>query len=247
MKLNEVLAKLGADKAMEIAKKEATFMGIDWDGGVKYIFDIIANDCDRAPGNIGGDKDDEETVIRKWLLKYENGYASRASKRTSKQSCVKDDPIIEKIISARLQKLTKDDLGKIIYGHRIGMAAENVLGLILEEYLCEQLRPYGWHCAWGSTIKSVDFVNKNGELLQIKNRSNSENSSSSSVRKGTKIKKWYRVEAKDSRFMWDKLNEICGTGLSEEAFIKYAQELLEKNPGCLAIIEQSVSEELEEG
>jgi hypothetical protein len=42
------------------------------------------------------------------------------------------------------------------------MSAENILGLILEEYLANNFKDEGWHCAWGDTVNSVDFVNENG-------------------------------------------------------------------------------------
>ena len=116
------------------------------------------------------------------------------------------------------------------------MSAENILGLLLEEYLSINLRPGGWHCAWGETIKSVDFVNEDGSLLQIKNRSNSENSSSSAIRNGTKIEKWYRIKADRIEYMWESLNLICNTtNLSEKAFVDYATSCVRKNPGCIVV------------
>ncbi|MBQ0719855.1 MAG: SinI family restriction endonuclease [Gammaproteobacteria bacterium] len=146
------------------------------------------------------------------------------------------DPIIEGIIGARIKKLSCDDLNKITYAHRLGMSAENILGLILEEYLSENLRGFGWHCAWGETVKSVDFVHESGRLLQIKNRSNSENSSSSAVRNGTEIEKWFRIKAGRIEYMWESLNEICGTAtLSEESFVWFVRETISFNPGCLAV------------
>jgi hypothetical protein len=45
------------------------------------------------------------------------------------------DPVIEKIIGARLNNLTDEELRKISFAHRLGMSAENILGLLLEEYL----------------------------------------------------------------------------------------------------------------
>jgi len=116
------------------------------------------------------------------------------------------------------------------------MSAENILGLILEEYLSEKLQGDGWHCAWGETVKSVDFVHEDGRLLQIKNRSNSENSSSSTVRVGTEIEKWFRIKADRIEYMWEKLNDICGTTeLSEESFVIFVQKTISDNPKCLAI------------
>ena len=37
-----------------------------------------------------------------------------------------------------------------------------------ERPLINNLKAYGWHCAWGETVKSVDFVHEDGRLLQIK-------------------------------------------------------------------------------
>ena len=128
-------------------------------------------DPDRVPGNIGRKSDDEEAVIRKWLLKYQGGRDGRASQRASNPPGTVADPIIEKIIASRIGVLSDQELNKITYAHRLGMSAENILGLILEEYLAENLQPFGWQCAWGETVKSVDFVHEDGRLLQIKNRS----------------------------------------------------------------------------
>ncbi len=240
MKLNKAIESMGSSGATRIAKKIAEEESIDWGGSARFVFSVIANDVDRAPANIGGKNDDEEAVIRKWLNKYQGGFDGRASQRTSNPPGTVADPIIDKIIGSRLTELTDDDLGKISYAHRLGMSAENILGLILEEYLSDNLKDYGWHCAWGETVKSVDFVNENGDLLQVKNRSNSENSSSSSVRDGTEIEKWYRIKADRIQYMWDKLNEICGTThLSEESFVDFVKNTLTTNPGCLAVEEEN--------
>ncbi len=227
---------LGANSAIEIAKQVAVTSGVDWEGGAKHVFSVIVDDLERVPGNIGGKNDTEHDVIEKWLLKYQGGFDGRASKRISNPPGTVADPIIERIISARLDSLTDNDLSKITFAHRLGMSAENILGLILEEYLAENLKAKGWHCAWGETVKSVDFVNIDGSLLQIKNRSNSENSSSSAVRDGTEIKKWYRIKADRIEYMWPQLNEICGTiNLSEERFVSFVRKTITLNPGCMAV------------
>ncbi|MFO0053036.1 MAG: SinI family restriction endonuclease, partial [Dolichospermum sp.] len=94
----------------------------------------------------------------------------------------------------------------------------------------------GWHCAWGETVKSVDFVSEDGRLLQIKNRSNSENSSGKSVRKETKIKNWFRIKADQNEYMWQELNKICGTtNLSEDEFSEFVKTTIQSNPKCLVV------------
>ncbi len=240
MKLREAIKSLKANVAIATAKEISSNEGVDWEGGAKFIFSIIANDLERVPSNIGGKSDDERDVIKKWLLKYQGGFDGRASKRVSKPPGTVSDPIIEKIVGSRLGDLTDGDLAKIIFAHRLGMSAENILGLILEEYLAENLKEKGWYCAWGETVKSVDFVNEDGSLLQIKNRSNSENSSSSAVRDGTKIEKWYRIKAGRVEYMWFQLNKICGTdNLSEDSFVDFVKKTMVSNPDCLAVEDEN--------
>lgn len=236
MKLKQAIESLGIEQSIDIGKQIAKDLNIKWEGGVAVVFNAVVSDLDRVPGNIGGKNDDQNDVIRKWLLKYQGGKDGRASQRTSNPPGTVSDPIIEQIIGARISALTADDLNKINYAHRLGMSAENILGLILEEYLAYNLEPLGWYCAWGETVKSVDFVHKDGRLLQIKNRSNSENSSSSTVRNGTQIEKWFRIKANRIEYMWASLNKICGsTTLSEDSFIKFVQTTLMENPACLAV------------
>ena len=236
LKLEQAITNLGEAAAKTIAAEQAAVLGISWDNAIATVFGAIANDPARVPGNIGGSSDDENSAIAKWLLRYHRGKEHRASKRLSKPPGTIADPIIEEIIGARLSTLTAGDLKKINYAHRLGMSAENILGLILEEYLADNLESHGWCCAWGETVKSVDFVHVDGRLLQVKNRSNSENSSSSAIRQGTEILKWHRIDANDGSFFWASLNEICGiNSLSEASFIRFVRSTIKKNPDCLAI------------
>lgn len=234
MKLLQAIQSFGVQKSLKCAKGFSSGLNLDWDADVKFVFTVIAHDEGRVPGNISGDT--EQQAIKKWLEKYKGGYDNRASRRVSNLPGTVADPIIEKIIGARLAHLSEDDLMKITYAHRLGMSAENILGLLLEEYLATRLKDHGWHCAWGETIKSVDFVNEHGNLLQIKNRSNSENSSSSAVRDGTEIDKWFRIKADRVEYMWEKLNQICNTQhLSENDFVGFAMDCIRHNPSSLAI------------
>ncbi|HOY21734.1 MAG TPA: SinI family restriction endonuclease [Cellvibrio sp.] len=240
MKLKDAIQNLGQTKATAIAHKLSNEMNVDWEAGACFVFKVITNDPNRVPGNIGGVNDDEHTAIKKWLQKYQTGKEGCASKRVSNPPGTVADPIIEEIIGARLTNLTSEELNKVTYAHRLGMSAENILGLMLEEYLAINLQAHGWHCAWGETVKSVDFVNEDGSLLQIKNRSNSENSSSSAVRDGTEVEKWYRIKADRIEYMWTSLNRICGTShLSEEDFVSFVTSTIKSNPNCLAVEENN--------
>lgn len=235
MKLKEAIEYLGEKEAVSQANTLATDIGVNWNNGICYVFSVIVKDPSRIP-KIGANNDDETTVIRKWILKYQKGLENRASVRISNPPGTIPDPVVEEIIASCLTQLKSDDLNKITYAHRLEMSAENILGLLLEEYLAINLKNHGWHCAWGETIKSVDFVNENGRLLQIKNRSNSENSSSSQIRYGTLIEKWYRIRADRLEYMWDGINTICETNhLSENTFVKFVKEALTSNPKALAV------------
>jgi hypothetical protein len=171
-----------------------------------------------------------------WLKKYSDGFANRISQRISQPPATIPDPIVSTIIVAKLQELTVEKLEQIKYAHRLSMSAENIQGLLLEEFLAEQLADYGWYCCWGESLKHVDFCNVDGALLQVKNRSNSENSSSSRVRIDQPIEKWYRVNANNGQYRWLQLSEKYGTDrFSEENFVLFVQRVLANNPAALAV------------
>ncbi len=233
----EVL-KQNPTKAEEIAKSICNdYQKINWNDGICYIFKA----CIKHPqlsAHINGSC--AEDIIKKWVDKYIKGKQIRISQRISKFSRTVADPIISEIIKSRIKSLTADQLEKIKYAHRLSMSAENILGLLLEEYLADNLLEFKWHFAWGETIKSVDFCSEDLKLLQIKNRSNSENSSSSSVRVNTTITKWYRVDANTGIYKWDELNQILKTSkFNEDSFIDYVKKILLANPNALAVEENN--------
>ena len=196
--------------------------------------------CYRNPGLSPSPKKmkgkDPESVAQVWLKKYNQSFDNRISQRISKPLVTVADPIIDAIISARVKGLTAEHLEQINYAHRLSMSAENILGLLLEEFLAEQLGEYGWHCCWGESVRHVDFCNVDGSLLQVKNRSNSENSSSSRVRINQPIEKWYRVDARTGWYRWSYFNDRYGTArFSEENFTLFVQRILTRNPNALAV------------
>jgi len=236
MKLSQALDTFGADKSLRLAQKAARQHGLDWNEGIETVFRALCVSPDIAPTNVKDAKDGSMTAIEKWVVKYHKGYVGRASQRASNPPGTTADPIIDSIIGGRLTHLDEADLESIKYAHRLGMSAENILGLILEEYLADNLAESGWHCAWGETARSIDFIKNNGEMLQVKNRSNSENSSSMRVRAGTEIQKWHRVDAKTGAYQWGNLNRMCGIdSLSEDSFVRFVKDLLSDNPGAMAV------------
>ncbi len=235
MKFNEALKSIEKSSTLKIAQAKAEELGIDWQSGVKFVFLACMNHTDLAPSSIGTKKDTGEDVIEKWVQKYYDAYNNRISIHRSNLPSTIADPIIDVIIKGRLTHLDDSALNKIKYAHRVSMSAENILGLLLEEYLATILKSKNWHCAWGETIRSVDFCSTTGGLLQIKNRSNSENSSSSRVRIGTSIEKWFRIDAISGEYQWKTLNSKYGVKCSEESFRAFVHDALSHNPDALAI------------
>jgi hypothetical protein len=117
--------------------------------------------------------------------------------------------------------------------HRDSMAAENFIGNLLERYLDTVLSNYGWVWCCGEMVKSVDFIKPSSSgytLLQVKNRDNSENSSSKAIRDGTTILHWFRTYSKKYGDNWVNFPDINVVQLlSEEGFrnfvIDYSKKL----------------------
>ncbi len=124
------------------------------------------------------------------------------------------------------------------------MCAENCVGNLLERYLDSQLRTSYWNWCCGEFVKAIDFLgrNDNGEwiALQIKNRDNSENSSSSAIRDGTRIQKWFRSFSKDTKkgrvsfTNWQKLPPLMqGYNLNENDFKLFVSKYIEEEKKSL--------------
>ncbi len=201
----------------------------------------ILTACYRNPGLSPDLKASSPEILSKaWLRKYNDSYNNRISRRISNLPSTVADPIVSLIINTRLTGLTTQHLEQIKHAHRLSMSAENIQGLLLEEFLAEQLADYGWYCCWGESVRHVDFCNVNGSLLQVKNRNNSENSSSSRVRINQPIEKWHRVDARTGSYRWSYFNDKYGTDcFSEENFVTFVQQVLTNNPEALAIEENN--------
>ena len=107
--------------------------------------------------------------------------------------------------------------------HKKIKSSENFMGELLEVYIESIIKDFGWIRAIGETIKATDFIKKEDgtwHLLQIKNRNNTENSSSAKIREGTDIKKWWRFNAKNGKLNWENFPiEDCRDKLSDEGFL----------------------------
>ena len=176
-----------------------------------------------------------DEYIKRWFEAYNTGFESRPSVKVGKKSTTVPDEIV-KVLMAYHFDLEAEEASKMEAAHAIMMTLENLTGELLEEYLDFRLKDFGWMCAWGSTIRAVDFCHPTKGMLQVKNSDNSENSSSSSIREGTDIQKWFRrFSRKKGEYNWSALVELTGCdSLSEYDFRKYSTEVLRRNPQAIA-------------
>lgn len=158
-----------------------------------------------------------ETYLEKWIRNYELAIEKPPSQRKAmpKTSC--SDPAIQTIVQIATAADTNLAERMAAY-HNLFMSAENIQGNLLEEYISISVRPYGWIGCNGNVLRAIDFCSSDGSiLLQIKNKSNTENSSSSAIRTGTDIKKWYRLGTQTRNhqrfplYKWDLLNDIINS------------------------------------
>lgn len=177
-----------------------------------FIFNIALENPDRFPGiNINNDVS-EQIYIEKWVKGYYDAQNNLPSTRTANPKSACTDPAIRIIVQATQGQDDRNaEFGELT--HNLFMSAENIQGNLLEEYISEKVRPYGFLWCDGNVLRAIDFCNTDGTLLlQIKNKSNTENSSSSNIREGTRIEKWYRLGTRTKAgnkipdYKWEKLN-----------------------------------------
>lgn len=167
--------------------------------------------------------------------RYFEGY--RRSDFPTEPSTIPDEMV--SVIMEKAYGYTATECEKIKVEHQYSMCAENCVGNLLERYLDLQLRSSHWSWCCGEFVKAIDFLGKNNNgdwiALQIKNRDNSENSSSSAIRDGTRIQKWFRSFSKDTKkgrpsfTNWQKLPPLMqGYNLNEKGFKLFVSKYIEE-------------------
>ncbi|MDO2949180.1 SinI family restriction endonuclease, partial [Aeromonas simiae] len=155
---------------------------------------------------------------------------SRMLRAPSTPSTIPDEMV--SVILNSYYSIPVHDLDMAQHLHMISMGAENIIGDLLERYIASVLEPRGWIWCSGSTVKAVDFIKpatnlSNVRLLQIKNRDNSENSSSSAIRLGTSIEKWHRTFSRTGCTNWNNFPDVeMSSLLNENDFILFVKDYL---------------------
>lgn len=215
---NKNLATEQLQRIYAYAKKVYLFTdGCDLD----YIFNVALNNPSFFPNiNLTGQQS-PEAYIDRWIKGYYDAIHNPPSKRTANPKSACTDPAIAVIVKAT-QGMTSAESTIGENNHNLFMSAENIQGNLLEEYIASKVRPYGFLWCDGNVLRAIDFCNTNGSLLlQIKNKSNTENSSSSNIREGTSIEKWYRLGTRTRNgirypaYKWPVLNELINQNRSE--------------------------------
>jgi hypothetical protein len=234
MNLEDVVNNTDLESFLDGFRATASISGIDFTKSHKVILSCIHKYPILVPKRIKG-VSEEETQL-KWLKQYQKGYENRPSIRVSGKMGTIADTAVNDIIQGRLPHLSEHNMEQITFAHRLSMSAENILGPFLEEYLSNELAKFNWHCSWGEVTSYVDFCNSDGRLLQVKNRDNSENSSSKKVRENTPIDFWFRVFSRTDRYNWHELNKRNQTEkFSEENFSIFYRNTIKKNPDALNV------------
>ena len=209
------------------------------------IFEIALRNRGLFPAiNLTGDKT-PNAYIERWVNDYRNAIINPPSSRQANPKSACSDPAIRTIVMVT-QGISKATAIEKEGAHNLFMSAENIQGNLLEEYIAVSTRPYGWIWCAGNTLRAIDFCSSDGAvLLQIKNKSNTENSSSSNIRQGTTILKWYRLGTRTKQgikipvYKWPALNEIINAhrtlfhlppcNMTEESYIRFITNVANVN------------------
>lgn len=239
------------ERLIERAKSIAKDIGKSWDDRLERLLRFCARNpaafpVPRGKKVIESASAVDENYLEKYVRRY---YAGRNRKIVLKEMKTKPDPAVDEVLKA-YKNVPPEDLQRMGDGHRLSMQAENIVGQLLESYVARLLESHGWIWCCGETMRSVDFL-KDGEeseirFLQIKNRDNSENSSSAAIREGTKIEKWYRSNSRTGETRWDKLQEYCEADeadrCTEEGFYNFVQDVARERPPILEVPPEEVDE-----
>jgi hypothetical protein len=213
------------ENLIEIAQKSCQNLNHEWISDIEEILRFCYKEPTLFPkkGKLDINTLTHSSEIEAYLEKYlQKFFTERGSQVNFKNVATIPDPAVDEVLHA-FASIPQDDLGKMKEYHRLSMAAENLIGSLLERYIASRLGKSGWIWVCGEAMRAVDFFKPGSppKLLQIKNRSNSENSSSSAIRLGTDIQKWYRINANNGHTNWAELQDKTEVILNEDDFYAF--------------------------
>lgn len=207
--------------------------GIDRNLANQYasVIEFLAKYPDAASAMRG--KNAPPTGSQEYIEKQATAFANaRVPRSPTPPSTIPDEMV--SVILVSYFGIKESEVERVKREHLLSMGAENMVGDLLERYLSSVMEPLGWVWCSGAVVKAVDFIKppaKPGSewrLLQVKNRDNSENSSSSAIRIGTNIEKWHRTFSRRTGSNWDAFPDISlRKALSENRFKAFVQSYLQ--------------------
>jgi hypothetical protein len=171
------------------------------------------------------------TGSQEYIRRKAVAFSQARENRAPREPVTIPDEVVSIILTEHFH-VPERDIERIKREHSLSMAAESVVGSLLEHYLATVLEPNGWIWCGDAIVKAADFLKPpaRGEpwrLLQVKNRDNSENSSSSAIRIGTKIEKWHRTFSRRPGSNWAAFpDDALRQQLSEENFRDFVRASL---------------------
>lgn len=186
-----------------------------------------------------------QSYFESWVKKYANAWKTLPSERQASPKGAATDPALLKMVETRAH--SEQSAVEWATIHNLFMSAENVGGNLLEEYIYTKVKDYDWIWCRGEVLTAVDFCNKKCTcFIQVKNKSNTENSSGKGFREDHHAAKWYRMEAarRDGKIAtrWTDLITIIKEGttktvpkdlMNENSYLQFVKEAAEKNPNLI--------------
>lgn len=213
--------------ASEIGKRAAEIMAT-LNPDIVAPFRCVMEFLEENPWAISG-KIRKKFGTEEYLQKAAQKFSDDRRKKIPSYPETVPDPLVTSIMRM-YWKIDVNQIENAIRFHNLAMSSENVVGHYLEAYIAEILEPRSWSWCSGSLAKAIDFVKMKADgtwiALQVKNRDNSENSSSNKVRTDTEIKKWHRTFSKKPGSNWSAFPDMEDGALSEEAFQAWVSDRL---------------------
>lgn len=220
--------------AIEIARQAIQSVNPNLEKQYEGVISFLAL-CPEAASGLRG-KRAPEIGSTEYIKTQAIAFAKAREPRGPKAPETVPDEMVSVILHSYF-KIPESDLSRVQREHSLSMGAENMVGELLERYLASVLEPLGWIWCSGAMVKAVDFIKPSSQtgnswrLLQVKNRDNSENSSSSAIRLGTSIEKWHRTFSKRQGSNWLAFpDEQLRPLLSEEDFKSFVRNYLAALP-----------------
>lgn len=182
-----------------------------------------------------------------WINKFLKAWKQLPSAKIGEPKKAATDPALVQLV-LKTQGLSSEEVVSWVRHHNLFMSAENIGGNLLEEYIYSRVAQYDWIWCRGEILTAVDFCDRKcSRFVQIKNKSNTENSSAKGFREDRNAAIWYRMRANRSKegkivTMWPSLTEMIKEGCSREVpddlfseadFQEYILQAAAKNPNLI--------------